>query len=100
MGTEDQETIGLDQSSLSKSTLRIGAEGQETTVGLIRAFSPKHQPSDMNISLTNNRVPRPWLTEHVPCLEILNHAKMVSGAEFSTGLAHRGQSALVLTPFV
>lgn len=78
--------------------LGLGTEGQETTVGLSRAFSPKHQSSDM--CLTNNRVPRPWLTEHVPCLEILNHAKVVSGVEFSTGLAHRGQSALVLIPFV
>lgn len=78
--------------------LGLGTEGQGTTVGLIRASSQKS--SDMDISLTNNRVPRPWLTEHVPCLEILNHAKEVSGAEFSTGLAHRGQSALVLTPFI
>lgn len=92
--------MGLIRAVSPNQLLGLGTEGQETTVGLIRAFSPKHQPSDMNISLTNNRVPRPWLTEHVPCLEILNHAKMVSGAEFSTGLAHRGQSALVLTPFV
>lgn len=92
--------MGLIGAFSPNQLLSLGTEGQETTVGLIRAFSPKHQPSDMNISLTNNRVPRPWLTEHVPCLEILNHAKVVSGAEFSTGLAHRGQSALVLTPFV